>query len=77
MSTLSLRLPDSIHKNAREIAEQEGISVNQFIASAVAEKLAALAAADYIESRAKRANSKAFKAALDAVPMAEVEAGDE
>jgi hypothetical protein len=29
MSTISLRLPESLHKQARELAEKEGISINQ------------------------------------------------
>lgn len=33
MSVLSLRLPDSIHKHIKQIAQQEGVSINQFIAS--------------------------------------------
>jgi HicB family len=77
MSTLSLRLPESIHKGAREYAEKEGISVNQFAATAVAEKLAALGAADYVQSRAKRANVKKFRAALAAVPNVRPVEGDE
>lgn len=42
MSSLSLRLPDSLHDKIRELAERENISINQFIAMAVAEKTAAL-----------------------------------
>ena len=42
MSTLSLRLPESLHKRVRDLARQDGISINQFISTAVAEKLAAL-----------------------------------
>ncbi|MDZ7772288.1 MAG: toxin-antitoxin system HicB family antitoxin [Balneolaceae bacterium] len=29
MSTLSLRLPDSLHKKLKELAEKEGVSMNQ------------------------------------------------
>ena len=46
MSILSLRLPQSIHQNAKLYAQREGISVNQLAATALAEKLAALAAED-------------------------------
>ena len=42
MGILCVRLPDSLHKGVQELAEREGISSNQFIATAVAEKLAAL-----------------------------------
>jgi hypothetical protein len=38
MSTLSLRLPNSLHEKIRQLSKQEGISINQFIASAAAEK---------------------------------------
>jgi hypothetical protein len=41
MSTLSLRLPDSLHKKVRELA-LDHISINQFIATAVGEKMSAL-----------------------------------
>jgi predicted HicB family RNase H-like nuclease len=41
MSTLSVRLPNSLHQKLRECAEREGTSINQLISSAVAEKLAA------------------------------------
>ena len=37
MSTLSLRLPESLHRRVKEMASQEGISINQFISTAVAE----------------------------------------
>lgn len=38
MGVLSLRLPDSIHRHIREIARREGVSINQFISSAVADR---------------------------------------
>lgn len=61
MSTLSLRLPESLHKGVREFAEREGISINQFIATAVAEKLAALMTEEYLGERAKRAAGQSTK----------------
>ncbi len=39
MSALSLRLPNSIPKHIKEIAQQEGVSMNQFILSAVSEEI--------------------------------------
>jgi uncharacterized protein (DUF1778 family) len=68
MSTLSLRLPNSLHEQIRQIARREGISINQFIASAAAEKIAALLTEQYIEKRAKRASRKKFQAVLNKVP---------
>ncbi len=73
MATLSIRLPDSVHKNIKLWAEREGISINQFISSAAAEKLAALAAEEYIQQRAARASRAAFEAALDEAPDKEDE----
>lgn len=68
MSALSIRLPESLHKYAKEYALHEGISVNQLISTALAEKLSALATEDYLELRAKRGSRKKFDAALALVP---------
>ena len=70
MSTLSVRLPESLHRHLREWALREGISINQFISSAVGEKLAALATEDYMAARAARGNRTSFEAALRLVPDA-------
>ncbi len=77
MSTLSLRLPESVHQGARIYAEKEGISVNQLAATALAEKLAALATVDYIQARAVKASKTKFRDALAAVPDVTAERGDE
>lgn len=77
MSTLSLRLPESIHQNAKLFAQREGISVNQLAATALAEKLAALATEDYLAQRAKRASRSKFKSPLAKVPDAPPVPGDE
>jgi hypothetical protein len=72
MSTLSIRLPNSLHQKLRELAVREGVSMNQLISSAVGEKLAALLAADYLQERAARGGRKAYEAVLrkvrDAAP---------
>jgi hypothetical protein len=68
MSSLSLRLPNSLHKKLRELAQREGISINQFITTAVAEKMSALATVDYLDERAKKGSRKKFQAVLDKVP---------
>ncbi len=73
MSTLSLRLPNSLHDQIRQLAKQEGISINQFIASAAAEKMAALLTEEYIKKRARRAEQEKFQAVLDKVPDVEPE----
>jgi hypothetical protein len=76
MSTLSLRLPDSLHKRVRELAQQEGISINQFVSTAVAEKMAALLTVDYLEERARRGSREKFLAVLAKVPDTAPELGD-
>lgn len=64
MSTISLRLPESLHKQLRELAKQEGISINQFAATALAEKMSALMAGEYLEERARRGSREKFDRAL-------------
>ena len=76
MSTLSLRLPDSLHEEIKSLAKKEGISINQFISSAVAEKISALLTEKYLEQRAKNGNKKAFLAAMEKVPDVEPEDQD-
>lgn len=77
MSTLSLRLPDSLHKRLAQLAEREGISINQMIASAVAEKMAALDTEELLGARAARGSRPRFLAALSRVPDVAPETGDE
>ncbi len=67
MTTISLRLAESLHKRVRELARQEGISINQLVATAVAEKVSALMTADYLEKRAGRGSRKKFDVALSRV----------
>jgi predicted transcriptional regulator len=77
MSALSLRLPDSIHRHIKELAQKEGVSINQFIASAVAEKVSAIATEDYLMTRAQCADKTAFEAILAKVPNRQPLPGDE
>lgn len=77
MSALSLRLPNSIHRHIKEIAIQEGISINQFISTAVSEKISALTTEDYLTERASRASRDEFKKILNNVPARTPVSGDE
>lgn len=77
MSALSLRLPESIHRHIKEIAKKEGVSINQFISSAVAEKISALMTEDYLKIRAKRAKKEDFRKTLAKVPSRKPITGDE
>ncbi len=73
MSTISLRLPDSLHKAARKLAEKENISLNQLITLALAEKMSALMTEEYLEERAKRGDRREFERVLAKVPDVEPE----
>ena len=77
MSTLSLRLPNSIHRHIKQIAASEGVSINQFISSAVAEKISAITTEDYLRQRAKKADRATFRSILDKVPERTPVPGDE
>ena len=76
MSTLSLRLPESLHQRVRELADREGISINQFIATAVAEKMSALLTEEYLQARAQRGSRVKYEAALAQVPDVEPDERD-
>ncbi len=76
MSTLSLRIPNSLHEQIRQLARREGVSINQFVASAAAEKMAALLTEKYIEKRARRASLKKFQKVLKKIPNVEPEEYD-
>lgn len=76
MSALSLRLPDSIHRHIKEIAKREGVSINQFISTAVTEKISALMTEEYIEVRASQARADGLREVLDKVPDREPLSGD-
>lgn len=72
MSTLSLRIPDSTHARLKAWAQLDKVSINQFISTAVAEKLAALATLDYVQARATRGDKTSFETALARVPSGDV-----
>ena len=61
MSTISLRLSQSLHRRVRDLAKQDEISINQFIATALAEKMSALMTSDYLGERAKRGRRGKFE----------------
>ena len=76
MNRISLGLPKSLHRQVRELAKQKGISINQFAATAIAEKLSALLTSDYLEQRAKRGDRTKFEQALAQVPTLTPDAHD-
>ena len=76
MSALTIRLPNSVHQKIKELAERDEISVNQFIASAAAEKMASVLTLDYLKAEAARGKRSDFKKFLKMVPDAPSLKGD-
>ena len=73
MSVVSIQVPTSLHAKLLELAEEEGISVEQFAATAIAEKMAALMTETYLRARAQRGSREQYDAALAQVPDVEPE----
>ncbi len=67
MSTISLRLPDSLHRRVRELAKEEHVSINQLISTALAEKMSALMTVEYMEERAARGSREKFERSMTKV----------
>lgn len=68
MSNLTVRLPDSLHERLKELAKEEGVSINQFMVLAAAEKMSALATEDFLAKEAKRGSRKRLKRTLRKMP---------
>lgn len=68
MATLSIRLPDSLHRHLKDLAKKEKVSINQLVSTAVAEKMSALMTEDYLEALAQEADRDAFDRVLAGVP---------
>jgi hypothetical protein len=68
MSVRYVHLPESLHKMAKVVAGADNISLNHFIVTAVAEKIAALTPENHLNSRAMRGFWVIFDQAFDKVP---------
>jgi len=77
MSTVTVQLPDSLKKTIEELAEREGYSVSQFLASAAAEKLSAVMSMDYLRQEAAEGRREDFEKYLAASPDVPPPAADE
>jgi len=58
--TYPLRLPRSLKDAVKRLSKEDGTSINQFVATAVAEKVSALQTARFFADRRARADFKAF-----------------
>lgn len=76
MSTLSLSIPQSLREQVEALAAREGVSVGEFVALALAEKVASVATADYLAERAKRGSRERLLAVLAKAPDVEPEEHD-
>jgi predicted transcriptional regulator len=76
MSTISLRLPESLHKKVRELAKSEDVSINQLITTALAEKMSALMTVDYLQEHAARGDRGKFERAMSKVADVEPDEAD-
>ena len=77
MTALTVRLPNSVHQKIKELARRDDISVNQFIASAAAEKMASVLTLDYLKSEAAQGKRSDFEHYLGKVPDVRAQEGDE
>jgi len=77
MSQVALRLPDSLHQYAKQLAAQDDASLNQFIVTAVAEKISALNTEAFFQERARLSSHDKAVAALAKVQRVAPQAGDE
>ena len=77
LSTYPLRLPRSIRAGIERLSKQDGISINQFVSIAVAEKLAIMQAETYFAERVARADGAAFDAIMGRTGGQVPRAGDE
>lgn len=77
MSAISLRIPDSLHQRLKDMAGKEGVSVNQFIALAITEKISVLQTVDYLDEQAKGGSRKNYMRVLSKVKKRKPKKGDE
>ena len=66
-----------MHRTLKSAADKDGVSINQFVSLAVAEKLSALQTFNLIAERAAKGNQENFLKAMSMVPAGDVVEGDE
>jgi len=77
MTAFTIRLPNSVHQKIKELAARDDVSVNQFIASAAAEKMASVLTLDFLKAEAAQGKRSDFDHYLSRVPDAPAQTGDE
>jgi hypothetical protein len=76
MSIVQVQIPDSLHKSLSDLVNRDGISIDQFISTAITEKLSALMTENYLKDRAKKDNRAKYEKILAKVPDVEPEEYD-
>jgi hypothetical protein len=76
MSAITIDLPQSLFLKISELSNTDGISANQFLVLAAAEKMSAILTEGYLENEAKRGKREDFERVMNAVPSVEPEAYD-
>lgn len=71
MSQFSLRLPDSLMDEAKRLAEEDNVSLNQFFLSAISEKLGELKTRKFFQERSKGVDLENVMNLLDSLPARE------
>lgn len=77
MKTLQVRLPDSVHRDLKEKAKREGVSLNQVLVMAASNEVVRTETRDFFAQAASKFDPQSFADALAAVPDAPPMQGDE
>jgi predicted transcriptional regulator len=76
MSTLTISLPDSVRRRIESLAESDGVSLDDFVASVLSQRVAIADADSYVQRRAARGSAAQMLEILQAAPPAEPEERD-
>ena len=77
MRPYPLYLPETLMDDARGMAKSEGVSINQFLATVIAERIGELKALNHVRSRVARGDTERARAVLALVPDRTPMDGDE
>lgn len=76
MNTVPIHVPDSLYQQMLELTKKENITPEQFVLSAVSEKMSAFLTRDYLQQRAQRASKEKFQQAMNKISNVEPEEHD-
>ncbi len=76
MKTIQVRLPDSIHGKVRRLANDEHMSLNQFMVTSISNEVIRHETSDFFREASARFSEEAFRDALASVPDVPAKEGD-